>query len=169
MEWLAGLGWYSPGVRERPETLWSRNLPEIRALYLEYNAVAHPQGETTTQFGARLKAALRENNNTHLIVDIRHNSGGNTLLYPPLLNAIIHFRESSPDHQIWVITSRRTFSAAQNFASTLDRYITDAIFVGEPTGSRPNFVGESPPGHSALQRTARVHLVVLPPERRRHR
>jgi len=126
-------------------TLWFEPLPDARALYLQYNAVAHPQGETTAQFAERLKAALRDSQSEHLIVDIRQNSGGNTFLYPPLLNAIIHFRESSPDHRVWVIIGRRTFSAAQNFASTLDRYITDAIFVGEPTGSRPNFVGESPP------------------------
>jgi hypothetical protein len=41
----------------------------------------------------------------------------------------------------WVLAGRNTFSAAQVFANNLDR-LTNAVFVGEPTGSRPNFVGE---------------------------
>jgi len=41
-----------------------------------------------------------------------------------------------------VITGRETFSAAQNTVSELERR-TKAILVGEPTGSRPNFIGES--------------------------
>ena len=39
-------------------------------------------------------------------------------------------------------TSRLTFSAAQNTVTAIERE-TSAIFVGEPTGSRPNFIGEA--------------------------
>ena len=42
---------------------------------------------------------------------------------------------------VFVITGRRTFSAAQTLASMLETH-TSAVFVGEPTGSRPNFHGE---------------------------
>jgi hypothetical protein len=54
---------------------------------------------------------------------------------------------------LFVITGRGTFSAAQNTATFLDRH-TNAVFVGEPTGSSPNFVGETAPfrlPHSGLQ------------------
>ena len=40
-----------------------------------------------------------------------------------------------------MITGRATFSACQNLVNHLDR-ATNAIFVGEPAGSRPNFTGE---------------------------
>jgi hypothetical protein len=43
-----------------------------------------------------------------------------------------------------VITGRRTYSAAQNTATYFERF-TNATFVGEPTGSSPNFVGEEDP------------------------
>ena len=43
---------------------------------------------------------------------------------------------------LFVIIGRRTFSAAQNFSTYLD-FHTNAIFVGEPTGSCPTFNGES--------------------------
>src|SRR5579862_6974185 len=36
---------------------------------------------------------------------------------------------------------RNTFSAAQNFINQVEQW-TDEIFVGEPSSSRPNFVGE---------------------------
>jgi hypothetical protein len=43
-----------------------------------------------------------------------------------------------------VIIGRQTFSAAMNGAAEIERH-TNAIFVGEPTGSSPNFVGETIP------------------------
>jgi hypothetical protein len=42
---------------------------------------------------------------------------------------------------VFVIIGRMTFSAAQNTVTAIERE-TNAIFVGEPTGSRPNFIGE---------------------------
>ncbi len=48
-----------------------------------------------------------------------------------------------PGH-LYTIIGRNTFSAAQNCATDID-INTSAIFVGEPTGSRPNFVGEGNP------------------------
>ena len=50
-------------------------------------------------------------------------------------------RSIGPGH-LFVIIGRRTFSAAQNTVNMIEKN-TNATFVGEPTGSRPNFVGES--------------------------
>jgi tetratricopeptide (TPR) repeat protein len=44
--------------------------------------------------------------------------------------------------RLFVITGRRTFSAAQNFVNELEKY-TNAIFVGEPTAGRPNHYGDN--------------------------
>jgi hypothetical protein len=43
-----------------------------------------------------------------------------------------------------VIVGRRTFSAAHYTCSAIEAN-THALFVGEPTGSRPNFIGETTP------------------------
>jgi hypothetical protein len=43
---------------------------------------------------------------------------------------------------LFVIIGRLTFSAAQNTVTAIERE-TSAIFVGEPTGSRPNLIGEA--------------------------
>src|SRR5262249_61709986 len=44
--------------------------------------------------------------------------------------------------KLFVIIGRNTFSAAQCGVTHIERN-TNAIFVGEPTGSSPNHVGES--------------------------
>ncbi len=123
---------------------WLRPIAGTSIVYVQYNAIATDERESPEQFAARLRGVLRETKATELVVDVRHNGGGNTYLYPPILNAIISFQDSAAGRRVWVIIGRRTFSAAQNFATTIQRY-TNAIYVGERTGSRPNFVGESPP------------------------
>ena len=44
--------------------------------------------------------------------------------------------------KLFVIVGRTTFSAAMCGATQIERY-TKAIMVGEPTGSSPNFIGET--------------------------
>jgi len=124
---------------------WMTVLPGGRTVYVQFNQVASLGSDPLPQFAERLKRTLADSGTTSLVVDIRNNGGGNTELYPPLVGAVIHFVEGAPDARVFVIIGRHTFSAAQNFASTLQRYVRDVVFVGEPSGSRPNFVGESQP------------------------
>ncbi len=46
-----------------------------------------------------------------------------------------------PHARLFVIEGRNTVSAAQNFISALDEMGTP-IFVGEPSGSRPDHIGD---------------------------
>lgn len=123
---------------------WFTKLPESNAVYFQFNAVGNQPGESIAQFAPTLTAAVQESTVRSLIVDVRHNGGGNSYLYPPLVRAIAAFQDLGPDRRIFVLTSRHTFSAAQNFVTLIDR-LTNAIFAGEPTGSSPKFTGESPP------------------------
>jgi hypothetical protein len=43
-----------------------------------------------------------------------------------------------------LLIGRQTFSAAMNFSTEVDLG-TDAVFVGEPTGGRPNLYGDVRP------------------------
>ncbi len=79
-----------------------------------------------------------------LVIDMRWNGGGNTFLGQSLLHHLIACRTINRRGALFVITGRGTFSAAQNIATAIERE-TEAIFVGEPTGSRPNFIGETIP------------------------
>ena len=120
---------------------WYRYLPEANAVYLQFNAVRN-QSPAIPEFARELRRVLEQNRATSLIVDVRHNGGGNSYLFPPLVKTMIVFREESPEHRVFVIQGRHTFSAAQNFVVAVDQWV-GATFVGEPSGSRINFVGES--------------------------
>ena len=97
--------------------------------------------EGTAQSGTELGAELMKNRPSRIILDVRHNNGGNSYLYPPIIDALIAWESVVPAGKLYVLTGRNTFSAAQNFIAQLDRR-TRAIFVGEPSSSKPNFVGE---------------------------
>ncbi|HUQ18662.1 MAG TPA: hypothetical protein VM099_03525 [Gemmatimonadaceae bacterium] len=119
---------------------WMRPLDEKR-LYVQYNQVMDEPNHTMKQSGAELDSALKNMKPATLILDVRHNNGGNSYLYPPIIDAITTWEAAQPNGKFYVLTGRNTFSAAQNFISQLDKR-TRAIFVGEPSSSKPNFVGE---------------------------
>ena len=131
-----------PFYLERNRPYWTRDLPEARALYLNFNAVADLDTLRLPIFSQRLAAQLGDSSYRNLIVDVRLNGGGNTFLLPPLIQAIASFTAADTARRIYVMTSRHTYSAAQNFVSKLE-WLLNPIFVGEPTGSAPNFTGES--------------------------
>jgi tetratricopeptide (TPR) repeat protein len=126
------------------ENYWFEVLPGGHTLYFQFNQVFDESGDPIDQFAKRLHAALAPSTIRNLIIDMRHNSGGNLNLFTPLLRSVIAFETSREPAGLYVITSRQTFSAAQVFVNELDRY-TSAVFAGEPSGSRPNFIGESAP------------------------
>jgi C-terminal processing protease CtpA/Prc len=93
------------------------------------------------QFADSVLRAVRRNGVRNLIIDVRRNNGGNGSLNRSLIRAMIAFEKAGPGRRVYVIAGRNTFSAAQNFINDVERW-TDATFAGEPSSSRPNFVGE---------------------------
>jgi hypothetical protein len=122
------------------ENFWFKSLPD-NVLYFQFNQVMNAPGESLAAFAGRLGNVLRETRPAALIVDVRHNNGGNLMLLPPLMAAFRGYESSQPRGQIYVLMGRNTFSAAQFFLGLMDSQ-TRAIFAGEPSSSRPNFVGE---------------------------
>jgi hypothetical protein len=118
---------------------WFRALDE-RTLYVQFNQVVNAPGETLAEFAAHLASALAEHSPARLLLDVRHNNGGDGSLLPPLMRTLRDF-ERRPEAEIVVLMGRNTFSAAQIFLAQVDRD-TRALFAGEPSSSRPNFVGE---------------------------
>jgi hypothetical protein len=110
-------------------------------VYCQINLIRDTPNETLPQFGERLVKFINEHDVDGLILDLRWNNGGNTLLAQPFLHHLMRNEKINRRGSFFVVIGRRTFSAAQNLATFLERH-TNAIFVGEPTGSSPNFVGE---------------------------
>jgi tetratricopeptide (TPR) repeat protein len=129
-------------LKNRDKSYWFEPLPDMKAVYMQYNSVRNDPAENTEAFAARLFDYINTHDVERLIVDVRWNGGGNSFLNRPIVNGIIGCTKVHKPGGLFVITGRGTFSAAQNFTTDLDRAL-DPIFVGEPTGSSPNFVGES--------------------------
>lgn len=129
-------------LRNTDANIWLQRLDEVNALYVQFNRVRDNAEQSIEAFAKQLLTTIRITQSQTVIVDVRHNGGGNNRLNLPLLRTLIHFVTDDAQHRLFVLIGRHTFSACQNFVNELDG-LTDAIFVGEPTGSRPNMVGES--------------------------
>jgi tetratricopeptide (TPR) repeat protein len=123
---------------------WFEYLEPQKIVYFQFNGVLDDKQERLAAFTERLFKFINEHDVDKLVIDMRWNNGGNTLLAPPLLYSLIKSDKVNQKGKLFVIIGRRTFSAAQNTTTFIERH-TKAIFVGEPTGSRPNFVGEETP------------------------
>jgi tetratricopeptide (TPR) repeat protein len=123
---------------------WFKPLPAEQAVFCQFNQVVDKKDESLADFAKRLRKSLDENRVRNLIVDLRHNNGGNTYLYPELVRTLVHFDAGGDDRKFYVLIGRGTYSAAMNFGIDVERF-TRAVFVGEPTGGKPNSHGDESP------------------------
>ena len=137
----------APRRASTPAPLWLRNVPTTfwmeaiadTVLYVQFNQVQNTPQESLAQAATRLEKALERQHPRLLIVDARHNNGGNLTLLDPLIAALRRFTEGGG--RLVVISGRHTFSAAQIFLGRAE-HEAHAEIVGEPSASKPNFVGE---------------------------
>lgn len=122
------------------ETYWFTYVPEGELLYCQLNAIQE-RGEGFDAFFARALAAADAHGARRFVLDLRHNSGGNGYLNRAIVRALVRSRFDERG-RLFVITSRRTFSAAQMLIGDLEKW-TFPIFVGEPAASRSNHYGDS--------------------------
>ena len=131
-------------LRHMEKRYWFEYLPESKTVYFAYNQVLPDESEPVDQFVARLFKFVDEREVDKLVIDVRWNNGGDTGLGQSLLRELLANRKVNQPGKLFVIIGRRTYSAAQNMATYFERF-TNATFVGEPTGSSPNFIGEEDP------------------------
>lgn len=128
------------------EMHWERPLPEHDALYVQVNNISNDPDETLAAFGRRLATVLSTMKASNLVIDLRHNNGGNTNLYLELLRTIVAFSRE-PGHQVYAVIGRRSYSATANFITDLER-LASPVFVGEASSECCNFFGD--PSHIVL-------------------
>jgi hypothetical protein len=128
-------------LQRQDQHFWFEHLPEKKAVYVQFNAVGDAPDEPLARFAARLRRFVSEHPVQTMIVDLRHNSGGNRQLLPGMWRTLIHFETTRENPRLFIISGRATFSAAQVFLSHA-YFLTNAVIVGECSGSGTNFVGE---------------------------
>ena len=135
-----------PFYRENPgSNYWFKSLDDDKTVYFKFNSVMNsPSGESLEDFAQRMFSFIDANAIERLIIDVRNNSGGNNSLLKPILDGVLRSERIGRRGNLFVIIGRGTFSACQNFVNRLERD-SNPIFVGEPTSSSPNFVGEGNP------------------------
>lgn len=134
-----------PFYRQQPFVhYWFSWLPEDHTIYFQYNAVANDKSNPFNSFCDSLFSFIEYNDVHKLVIDLRLNNGGNTLLTPYLLDKIIACKKINKPGHLFGIIGRHTYSAAINLLGYMQRF-TKIILMGEPTGSCPNFIGEDNP------------------------
>ena len=118
------------------EALWWKRL-DGGTLFVQYNRVDRLPGSLIDQLGA----AVRDPAVTRVVVDIRHNFGGEVSAIDSLVGV---FRAADVDQagRLYLVTGRNTFSAASLFAARLEA-ATTATVTGEPMGGCPTAYGDS--------------------------
>lgn len=131
-------------LKSRTKPYWFEFLPTQKTVYFQYNATTSDQNERFEDFCNRLFKFIDENDVSQLVIDTRWNGGGNLFTSRPLIQGLITNKKLKPKGKLFVIIGRNTFSAAMYAVAQISRF-SNAIFVGEPTGSSPNFFGEIRP------------------------
>lgn len=121
---------------------WTRDFPEYRTIYMQINNIRNSaEGPSLAEFMKTTVNSAIEKKAEDFVVDFRLNNGGNNFLCDVLLRNLLRYEFAGVDNQIFVVTRHETFSAAQNCINMIEA-ATGAVFVGEPSSSRPNFTGE---------------------------
>ncbi|MDQ2076885.1 hypothetical protein [Marinimicrobium sp. ABcell2] len=129
-------------LRRKDENYWYFENTKDNYIYVQLNAVAQNESQSISDFSDEIHQRIADNKVENLVLDLRHNSGGDGSILPPLTRVLIHFEAQSKKNRLFVIVGRNTFSAAHLLLADINR-LTDAVIVGEPSGSRPNHLGEA--------------------------
>lgn len=116
-------------------------MPDAKTLYVKIDEMADVDRKSFESLTRDCIAAFADSEQERLVIDLRLNGGGNNFLAEPLRRIIASSRFNQSG-KLYVLIGPRTFSAAQNFANRLERE-TFALFVGTPTGGRPNHFGDA--------------------------
>jgi hypothetical protein len=132
----------SPLYRRNQGTFyWKQYIEESHTLYVNYNSCRNMEDITVSQFCEDLKHFIENAEVKRLVVDIRNNLGGDSTLFEPFIRWLRNCEKLNRNGGIFVILGRDTFSSALLNAFSFKNK-TKAIFIGEPSGGKPNCYGE---------------------------
>lgn len=142
VEWPKALGVKPPlWLTRRKEAYWFTSISENDDLYIAYNRCQEDPSRPFSEFTKDIMSELKRGHTGRVIIDLRHNSGGNSALIKPLLSALAKNKLINQPDRLFVLIGPATFSSGMLCALQF-RDGTRATLVGEPTGGKPNQFGE---------------------------
>jgi len=112
-------------------------------LYVQINGIMSLEENPLSEFCDTIESLANNKDISAFVLDLRLNGGGNSSLNKNIIKLLLSDNINIKG-KLFVLIGSNTFSAAQNLTSDIEHY-TEAIFMGEPTGSSPNFIGEVNP------------------------
>jgi len=127
--------------RNGDQPYWSEMIDDYNTLYFNYNSCREMTAGGLGDFTEAIMNQIKKNDVERLILDLRNNRGGNSTLLDPFIDKIRKCEKINQAGRLYVVIGRDTFSSALLNAYALKNK-TNAIFIGEPTGGKPNCYGE---------------------------
>ncbi len=119
---------------------WHRYLPQRKMLYCAYNSCNMMQGYPVEEYVDDLRAVVETEDVRDIVIDLRRNGGGNSLVATPIIQWLKELSEST-DIAISLVIGRWTYSSGiLNAMEIAD--IPGVTIYGEMTGGSPNHLGE---------------------------
>jgi hypothetical protein len=125
-------------LRDPDHPYWFEFLPDVGALYFQYNRAAPDEQHPLAKFEEELMRAMTAHPSAALIVDLRFNTGGDGNVARQTMSNI---QNACAFRKVYVITGRTTFSAGL-FHAVQWKHWGKAIFVGEEPGDGLEFFAE---------------------------
>ena len=124
-------------LKNSDKPYWFEFLEDFNTLYFCFNSCENSSSDPFPEFIDRLWKAVEIRKPEKLIIDLRNNFGGTNDYLKPLMEGIISHDQFNQKGHLFVMISRKTFSAAMHCASWIEKS-AHPVFVGEPTGAAPN-------------------------------
>ncbi len=109
-------------------------------VYFAYNRCAESAARPFAPFVGELFARIEALGAERLIVDLRHNSGGNSIILRPFLERLATQGSLRERGRLVTLIGPVTYSSG--VLNALELRQAGALLVGEPTGGKPNTYGE---------------------------
>lgn len=151
-DWVRDRGVSLPVSRRNTDAIYRHEyLAEHEAVYVQYNSCREDKAYPMDTFVDDVFAVVQEQAPEVMIVDLRRNSGGDSRVLHPFIDAAVEWTGGvgqggaedggGAERKLYVLIGRNTFSSAVLNAIALKQE-AGAVFVGEPSGGRPNHYGE---------------------------
>jgi hypothetical protein len=131
-------------LKNTSEVFWYEYNPKTKLIYCQINQIQKNKGKSLGELGKELRSLIDKKDVKALVLDLRFNTGGNGFLNQDFVNEIIKCEKINTKGKLFTIIGPTTFSAAMLLSSEL-WLRTQTLFVGTPTGSSPNHIGDDNP------------------------